>query len=234
MNKLLIVALLSGCSLLLARTSPLSPSQPAVEPSPQRGLKITQGFHNNPAESAGHTMDVITKYGDLSANVQSDSIALPNVPSNMTKATDRWHVYTAPDKSFSVEVPCNLIDQYHNDMYSCDVEDNSSLNFFLIEVLNMSDAARAKMKDELEFERNIKRELTPNRHVIKMVPIKVDGGIGREILVTDTSDPDDNSRARIIIVGRRYYVVAFNSNDPKALQTPMAERFLSTFKVFSG
>src|ERR1044071_1490486 len=109
MNKLLIVALLSGCSLLLARTSPLSPSQ-------QRGLKITQGFHNNPAESAGHTMDVITKYGDLSANVQSDSIALPNVPSNMTKAPDRWHVYTAPDKSFSVEVPCNLVDQYHNDM----------------------------------------------------------------------------------------------------------------------
>ena len=71
MNKLLIAALLSvgflsGCSSLLARTSPLSPSQRTGEPPPQRGLKITQVFHNSPAESAGlHTMDVITKYGDF-------------------------------------------------------------------------------------------------------------------------------------------------------------------------
>ena len=166
----------------------------------------------------------------VSANVRSDSIALPNVHSNMTKVTDSWHVYTAPDKSFSVEVPCDLVDQYHINEYSCDVGDESTLNFFLVHVLNMSDAARARMRDELEFERNIKSELTPNKHVTKMVPIKVDDGVGREILVTDTSDPEDNSRARIIIVGRRYYVVAFISNDPKALQSPMAERFLSTFK----
>ena len=71
MNKLLIVALLSlgllsGCSLLLARTSSVSPSQRTGELQPQRGLKITQVFHNSPAESAGlHTMDVITKYGDF-------------------------------------------------------------------------------------------------------------------------------------------------------------------------
>ena len=167
----------------------------------------------------------------VSANVRSDGVALTNVPLNMTKATDRWHVYTAPDKSFSVEVPCNLVDQYHNDSYSCDVEDDSSLNFFLVEVLIMSDAARAKMRDEHEFERNIKRELPPNRHVTKMVPIKVEDGVGREILVTNSSDSDDNSRARIIIVGRRYYVVAFNSGDPKALESPRAERFLSTFKA---
>lgn len=71
MNKLLIVALLSvgllsGCSLLVARTSPLSPSQRTGESPPQRGLEISQVYHNSPAESAGlHTMDVITKYGDF-------------------------------------------------------------------------------------------------------------------------------------------------------------------------
>ena len=94
----------------------------------------------------------------------------------------------------------------------------------------MSDAARARMKDELEFERNIKSELPHNRRVTKMVPIKVEGGVGREILVTNSSDSDDNEKARIIIVGRRYYVVAFISNDPKSLESPRAERFLSTFK----
>lgn len=71
MNKLLIVALLSvgllsGCSLLLARTTPVSPSQRTGEPPPQRGLNITQVYPNSPAESAGlHTMDVITKYGEF-------------------------------------------------------------------------------------------------------------------------------------------------------------------------
>jgi hypothetical protein len=62
--------------------------------------------------------------------MRSDSVALPNVPSSLTKATDSWHVYTAPDKSFSVEVPCDLVDQYHINEYSCDVGDDSTLNFF--------------------------------------------------------------------------------------------------------
>jgi hypothetical protein len=66
----------------------------------------------------------------VSANMRSDSVALPNVPSSLTKATDSWHVYTAPDKSFSVEVPCDLVDQYHINEYSCDVGDDSTLNFF--------------------------------------------------------------------------------------------------------
>ena len=166
-----------------------------------------------------------------SANVRSESVALPNVPSSMTKTTDSWHVYTAPDKSFSVEVPCDLVDQYHINEYSCDVGDDSTLNLFLVDVLNMSDAARARMGDEQEFECNIKSELPPNRHVTKMVPIKVENGVGREILITNISDSDDNMRARIIMVGKRYYVVAFDSNDSKALESPMAERFLSTFKA---
>ena len=46
----------------------------------------------------------------VSSNVNADSVASPNVPSSVTKATDSWHVYTAPDKSFSVEVPCDLVD----------------------------------------------------------------------------------------------------------------------------
>jgi hypothetical protein len=167
----------------------------------------------------------------VSANVGSDSVALPNVPTSMTKATDSWHVYTAPDKSFSVEVPCDLVDQYHINEYSCYVDHDSSLDFVAIDVLVMSDAARARMRDEVEFEREIKRQLRPNRHVTKMVPIKVEDGVGREIHITNTTDSDDNMRSRIIIVGRRYYIVSFDSNDPKALESPSAERFLSTFKA---
>ena len=71
MKKLFAVALLSaglltGCSLSLARTLPLSASQQIGKSLPKRGLKITQVFPNSPAETAGlRTMDVITKYGEF-------------------------------------------------------------------------------------------------------------------------------------------------------------------------
>jgi len=166
-----------------------------------------------------------------SSNSASPSVPSPTPPSNTTTAVGKWRVYTAPDKSFSVEVPCDLVDKYNIHEYSCKGEDDSSLNFFVVFVLNMSDAERAKMTDERKFERFIKEDLfPPNRRVTKMVPIKIENGIGREILVTNTTDSDDNERARVLIVGKSCYEVAFVSTDPKDLESAGTERFLSSFK----
>jgi tetratricopeptide (TPR) repeat protein len=72
MKKLLVVTLLSaglsvGCSLMFARTSPLSAKrQTGKSQRPTRGLQITQVFPNSPAERAGlHNTDLITKYGEF-------------------------------------------------------------------------------------------------------------------------------------------------------------------------
>jgi hypothetical protein len=60
--------------------------------------------------------------------------------------------------------------------------------------------------------------------------LKIEDGIGREVVVTNTRDEMDNLRARVIIFGSRRYEVGFDASDIKALESPMAERFFSSFK----
>ena len=86
------------------------------------------------------------------------------------------------------------------------------------------------MKNELAFERSIKDSFPANRHITRMVPINIAGGIGREIIVTNTRDEMDNARARIIMKNSRRYDVAFIASELKALESSAAERFLSSFK----
>jgi hypothetical protein len=172
-----------------------------------------------------------------SAESTSSKSAAPSdsstgLAANAKNAFDGWHVYTAPDKSFSIEVPCDL-DRTDvsagNDVYEyrCSGE---PVGFFIITVTKVTDAEAAKMKDELAFERSIKDSFSLNRRVTKMVPINVASGIGREIIVTNTRDEMDNARARIVMTGSRRYDVAVIASDLKALESPAAERFLSSFK----
>ena len=112
--------------------------------------------------------------------------------------------------------------------YSCATTDDSAFTGFSVEVINISE--KAKMRDAAAFEQSIRDEFLPNKRVTKMVPIQISNGIGREIVVTNTRDPESKGRARVIVVGGRRYDAAFFSTDPNALESPRAERFFSSFK----
>lgn len=162
--------------------------------------------------------------------------ASPQRAPNEPKKADGWHVYTAPDRSFSVEVPCEPVPKNvsaastPNYEYSCGVEDDSGLSFFIVSVLNMPDAEKARMSDEAAFERSVKDSFSPNKRVAKLIPFEIENGIGREFVVTNTKDEMDNLRGRVIIFGSRRYDVGFVASDVKALGSPRVDRFLSTFK----
>jgi hypothetical protein len=162
--------------------------------------------------------------------------ASPELALNEPKKADNWHDYTPPDRSFSVEVPCEPVQKNVSAKstpsyeYSCGGEDGSGLSFFIVSVLNMPDAEKARMRDEAAFERSVKDSFSPNKRVAKLIPLKIENGIGREFIVINTKDEMDNLRGRVIIFGSRRYHVGFVASNIKALESPMAERFLSTFK----
>lgn len=164
----------------------------------------------------------------------SPNVSSSNTPSNEAKPDDSWRVYTPPDKSFSVQVPCDI--QQTNVSapetpiyeYSCITTDDSALTGFNVEVINISE--KAKPRDGAALEQSIRDEFLPNKRVTKMEPIEVSNGIGREIVVVNTRDPESTERARVIVIGSRRYDVVFMSSDPKALNSPRAERFFSSFK----
>lgn len=162
--------------------------------------------------------------------------ASPELAPNEQKKADNWHVYTAPDRSFSVELTCELVQKNVSATstpsyeYSCGAEDSSGLRFFIVSVLNMTEEEKERMRDEAIFERSIKDSFSPNKRLAKLIPLKIENGIGREVVVTNMRDEMDNLRGRVIIFESRRYEVGFVASDIKALQSPMAERFLSTFK----
>ena len=152
------------------------------------------------------------------------------------KKADGWHVYTAPDRSFSVEVPCEPVQRNVSAestpiyQYSCGVENDSGLSFFIVTVLEMPDAEKARMRDEAAFERSVKDSFSPNKRFAKLIPYKIENGLGREFVLINTKDDLDNLRGRVIIFGSRRYDVGFGASDVKALESPVVDRFLSSFK----
>ena len=171
----------------------------------------------------------------VAAQRQSMSPAIQQ-PSSVQQQKEKWHVYVPPDKSFSVELPCEPKQRNVSEpstpvyAYSCGEEDASSLKFFEITVANLRNTELAKMQDEAVFERTIMGWFTPNHRIVKLSPIKVDGGIGRELILQNKNDDMDNSRARVILSLGRHYDVAFGSTDVKELESQIAERFFATFK----
>lgn len=157
-------------------------------------------------------------------------------PATDPPKADNWRVYMPPDRSFSVELPCAAVQRNVSATsspiyeYGCGAEDESGLRFFSVSVVNMSDTENAKMRDETIFERSVKDSFTPNHKLVKLLPIKIEDGIGREVVVSNTQDEMDNLRGRVIVFGRRRYEVGFGASDIKALESPMAERFFSSFK----
>lgn len=79
-----------------------------------------------------------------------------------------------------------------------------------------------KLPDETAFERSVKDSLTPSKRLIKLVPIKIDAGIGREFVFTNTRDDMDNGRVRFIVLGTHRYEILFGATDLKTLESPVA------------
>lgn len=104
----------------------------------------------------------------------------------------------------------------------------------MILVLKLSDSEGARIRDEAAFERSVRDSFSPNKRLIKLIPIKIQGGLGREVIVTNTTDEMDNLRGRVIIYGSRRYEVGFVATDIKALESAAAERFFATFKPLRG
>ena len=160
----------------------------------------------------------------------------PQPASAEPKQSSDWRLYTSPDKSFSVELPCEPSQKNVSATstpiyeYTCGREETSGLSFFMVLVSHMSPAEGARMLDEAAFERSVKESFTPNKRIVKLVPIKVQGGTGREVIVTNTRDEMDNLRGRVIIFRTIRYEVGFGASDPKALESADAERFFATFK----
>ena len=162
--------------------------------------------------------------------------APPEPPSAELKQNKDWRLYTPPDKSFSVELPCepaqNNVSEASTPIYeyACGREESSGLSFFMVLVLKLSDSEGARIRDEAAFERSIRDSFSPNKRLIKLIPIKIQGGMGREVIVTNTTDEMDNFRGRVIIHGGQRYEVGFVATDIKALESAAAERFFATFK----
>lgn len=165
---------------------------------------------------------------------QSVTTAPKSVSTPPTTSGD-WHLYTPPDKSFSVELPCAPKQTNVSEIstpsyqYACGLEESDGLRFFTIVVFR-ADFEGAKLRDEAAFERSVKEELTPNKRLVKLIPIKIEGGIGREMIFTNTRDDMDNGRVRVIIVGKHRYEIVFGATDMKMLESPAADRFFATFK----
>jgi hypothetical protein len=145
-----------------------------------------------------------------------------------------WRLYTPPDKTFSVELPCepaqtNVSASSPSYEYSCHLEEADNLRFFTISVWK-ADFEGAKIRDEAAFERSVKESFTPNHRMVKIVPIRIDGGIRREVIVTNTRDEMDNLRGRVIIFGNHRFEVAYVATDMKRLESVEADRFFTGFK----
>lgn len=159
------------------------------------------------------------------------SVSSPT-PTPTATPNGEWRVYTPPDKSFSVELPCQPSQTNVSEpstpiyQYSCDQEESAHRHFFAIVVYKTS----LQLPDETAFERSVKDELTPNKRLIKLVPITIDAGIGRELVFTNTTDDMDNGRVRVILFGTHRYEIVFGATDLKKLESPVAERFFATFK----
>ena len=113
--------------------------------------------------------------------------------------------------------------------YACGLEESIGPYFFAI-VVSKIDFDVAKIRDEATFERSVRELLTPNKRLIQLVPIKIEGGIGREMIFTNTRDDLDNGRVRVIIFGKHRYEILFAATDLKMLESAAAERFFATFK----
>ena len=156
-------------------------------------------------------------------------------PTPTPTPNDDWHLYTPPDKSFSVELPCKPTQTNVSEpstpsyQYACGREESDGLHFFTIVVFKV-DLEEAKLRDEAAFERSVKDSLTSNKRIVKLIPFKIEGGIGREMVATNRRDDMDNLRVRVIIFGRHRYEVVFGATDMKMLESPAAERFFATFK----
>ena len=149
---------------------------------------------------------------------------------------DGWRVFTAPDRSFSVELPCNPdqpnvsepatpVYQYH-----CGGEVDGALRFFVVSALKLSEREKSKLQDEATFERSVKDSFTANKRIIKLIPLRIENGSGREFVVTNTGEDMDNMRGRVILYGVHRYEVAFVASNLKALESQEAERFFASFK----
>ena len=148
---------------------------------------------------------------------------------------NNWHLFTSPDKSFSVELPCEPIQRNMSGdarpffEYSCSLEGIDGLRFFVISVHKV-DHEDSKVSDQKTFDQSVKESLTANKRILKVVPIGVEGGMGCELFITNARDEMDNSRARVIVVGNRRYEVVLISSDVRLLKSLMAERFFSSFE----
>jgi hypothetical protein len=144
-------------------------------------------------------------------------------------------MYTPPDKSFSVELTCEPTQTNVSEpstpiyQYACGLEESVGPHFFAI-VVSKADFEGPKPRDEAAFERSVKDSLTPNHRIIKILPIKIEGGIGREMVFTNTRDDMDNGRVRVIVFGNHRYEILFGATDLKMLESPVAERYFATFK----
>lgn len=161
------------------------------------------------------------------------SVSSAPTPTPTPTPNGQWRVYTPPDKSFSVELTCEPRQTNVSEpstpiyQYACGLEESVGPHFFAIVVSKTN--FEAKVHDEAAFERSVKDSLTPNKRLIKLVPIKIEGGIGRELIFTNTRDDMDNGRVRVIIFGKYRYEILFGATDMKMLESPTAERFFATF-----
>lgn len=160
----------------------------------------------------------------------SCGMAPPKTASSSPIPNTDWHLFTPPEKTFSAEFPCEPTQENGpRNEYSCDLLDAGGLRIFSVSVWK-SDFEGARIRDEAAFERSVKESFTPNHTIVNMTPIKIDGGLGREVIVSNRRDNMDNLRGRVIIFGTHRFEVAYIATDKKLLESPQADRFFAGFK----
>jgi len=114
--------------------------------------------------------------------------------------------------------------------YHCGGEVDGALRFFVVSALKLSEREKSKLQDEATFERSVKDSFAANKRIVKLIPLRIENGIGREFVVTNTGEDMDNMRGRVILYGVHRYEVAFVASNLKALESQEAERFFASFK----
>jgi hypothetical protein len=98
-------------------------------------------------------------------------------------------------------------------------EDASGLLFFTIEVLNLSGAEGANVRDSAAFDRGVRDSFGPNHRASKLTPFVIAGGAGREAAGSNTADEMDNMRGLVVIFGGRHYEVGFGATGVDGLES---------------
>jgi hypothetical protein len=142
----------------------------------------------------------------------------------------QWRFYTSPDRAFTAEFPCEPTRRNTSAgapplyEYDCGTYTGSALLVYMVDVFELGGPAGERTVEET-------LSLFPaHKEVVESSRLAVPGGAGRDVVLRNTRDSNDNTRVQIIAVGFRCYMASVSTTDVQAMKSPDVQRFFSSFR----